>query len=349
MKHLAIAIEDIKTDGDTQPRAAMSQETIDEYAQALEDGASFPPLTVFHDQGKYWLADGFHRLAAFKLAGRSMVSCDAQEGNRRDAVLFSFGVNSDHGLRRTNKDKRKSVERMLKDEEWSKWSDREIARQCKVSHPMVGDVRTGLSGNSSTCEAETRTARRGDQVYEHNVAPKPAEKSPQEAIQSETQPKAPKPPQTISGAAVASRGATLQGPTELQLAWGRASADERKEFLIWANVTVPNPQSEASQVKAILGECLNGDDVKALVSHRRAIKKPLTPRAASILAGKLGQAPDPSAAVNTMIERGWAGFEVDWMRNTGQRIAQNGTGETHRDMIERVAARREAERNAARH
>jgi hypothetical protein len=44
-------------------------------------------------------------------------------------------------LRRTNADKRKAVKTLLEDEEWSKWSDREIARQCEVSHPFVSKMK----------------------------------------------------------------------------------------------------------------------------------------------------------------------------------------------------------------
>lgn len=53
------------------------------------------------------------------------------------------------GLRRTNADKRKAVKTLLKDEEWSQWSDREIARQCAVSNDMVSRYRRSLSENDS--------------------------------------------------------------------------------------------------------------------------------------------------------------------------------------------------------
>ena len=41
---------------------------------------------------------------------------------------------------------------LLEDEEWKNWSDREIARQCKVGHPLVGELRnlTGISSSEKT-------------------------------------------------------------------------------------------------------------------------------------------------------------------------------------------------------
>jgi hypothetical protein len=64
-----------------------------------------------------------------------------------DAIIAACGENADHGLRRTNEDKRRAVERLLGDPEWIKWSDRKIADVCRVSHPFVGTVRKELTGN----------------------------------------------------------------------------------------------------------------------------------------------------------------------------------------------------------
>ena len=53
--------------------------------------------------------------------------------------------NATHGLRRTNKDKRKAVTKLLSDEEWATWSDLEISRRCRVSDDLVKTVRSELA------------------------------------------------------------------------------------------------------------------------------------------------------------------------------------------------------------
>lgn len=53
-------------------------------------------------------------------------------------------------LRRSNLDKRKAVETLLNDPEWSQWSDREIARRCAVGHPLVSSIRAIITGSSSS-------------------------------------------------------------------------------------------------------------------------------------------------------------------------------------------------------
>lgn len=38
---------------------------------------------------------------------------------------------------------------LLEDGEWSQWANRDIARQCAVSHSMVNDLRRSLEDSSS--------------------------------------------------------------------------------------------------------------------------------------------------------------------------------------------------------
>lgn len=166
-----IQLSKIRLDGGTQSRANMNEDTVAEYVAAMEDGAHFPPVIVFYDGERYWLADGYHRFYATRQkAAKSgltdylaYIECEVQQGTQRDAVLYSVGANATHGLRRTNADKRRAVETILRDEEWAKWSDSEIGRRCGVSQPFVGTVRRELSQNGygiAPCE-EITVSRNG--------------------------------------------------------------------------------------------------------------------------------------------------------------------------------------------
>ena len=136
-----LAVDRIRTDGATQPRAAIHEPTVAEYAEAIEAGVVLPPVTVFNDGGTYWLADGFHRVNATKRIGCLDIEVDLRVGTRRDAMLHSFGANATHGLRRTNDDKRRAIVAMLSDPDWSLMSNREIARVANVSHVFVASMR----------------------------------------------------------------------------------------------------------------------------------------------------------------------------------------------------------------
>ncbi len=142
--HETIVLDRIRTDGGTQPREYLNELVLSDYTEAMASGVEFPPLTLFYDGSHYWLADGFHRFFAAKKFGVETVVAEVQQGTRRDAILFAAGANAAHGLRRTNADKRRAVLTLLQDEEWQCWSNREIARQCGVTHTLVGKVRSEL-------------------------------------------------------------------------------------------------------------------------------------------------------------------------------------------------------------
>lgn len=155
-----IDIDKIRMDGGTQSRAEIDPMVVDEYAQAVRDGADLPAVVVFHDGKKYWLADGFHRVAAYRAAGAMFVEADVRQGDKRQAILFSVGANATHGLRRTNDDKRRAVQTLLGDKEWSAWSNREIARRAGVSEKFVRSLRPERSEDSGE-QVRTYTTKYG--------------------------------------------------------------------------------------------------------------------------------------------------------------------------------------------
>ena len=166
----------IKTNGGTQMRAGLNAETVGEYMQTLKDSDQawpFPPVIVFFDGTDYWLADGFHRVAAMRQLERidEEIPADVRVGDRRAAVLYAAGANAVHGLRRTNADKRRAVEVLLRDEEWAAWSDHEIARRCVVDPKTVGNIRKELAASMEIPQMPTeRTVSRGGQTYAQNVS-----------------------------------------------------------------------------------------------------------------------------------------------------------------------------------
>ena len=164
-----IKLDSIRLDGGTQSRESIDQGVVTDYVDALRSDAQFPPITVFQDGQDVWLGDGFHRVAAMKQLGWKRVPADVKVGTLRDAILFSVGANAAHGLRRSNTDKRRAVTRLLQDEEWAQWSDREIASRCGVSNNFVSTLRRGqgssLSSDDSEDSAPISSSTNSDRVY----------------------------------------------------------------------------------------------------------------------------------------------------------------------------------------
>ena len=99
---MKIKIEEL--DLSLQTRAGTDAETIDNYAEAMADGAQFPEVTVFTDGAHYWLADGFHRVMAAKQNGRTVIAADVRKGTEDDAVVFGGTANNKQGKRPTRAD-----------------------------------------------------------------------------------------------------------------------------------------------------------------------------------------------------------------------------------------------------
>lgn len=144
----------IRCDCGTQIRTSIHESTVDEYTEAMKEGADFPPLVVFHDGSQYVLADGFHRFMAASRRGYSQFSAEIHPGTKSDALKYALRANSKHGLKRTNADKRRSVELALA--EWPTLSNRELARVCAVHHDLVGEVRKAQVAESASSLPETR-------------------------------------------------------------------------------------------------------------------------------------------------------------------------------------------------
>lgn len=157
-----IEISKIRRDGGTQPRAGTNETAVAEYAEAMKAGAQFPPVMLFYDGSTYWLADGFHRVAAAAAAGLESIDADILQGTQRAAVLHSVGVNGAHGLRRTTEDKRRAIETLLRDPEWRQWSDRQIAEAVGVDHKTVGARRGELIQRGEIPQMVTVVTRHSD-------------------------------------------------------------------------------------------------------------------------------------------------------------------------------------------
>lgn len=159
-------ISDITDDHALQMRVAGTvDDVVLEYVEAMKSGAVFPAVEVYYDGSVHWLADGFHRVAASRHLGLEKIAANVHSGDKRDAILHAMRANLRHGLRATRADKRRAVEVMLRDSDWSKWSDRAIGQQCGVDGKTVAAVRAELG-----LTATTRTTTRAGRVYEIDTA-----------------------------------------------------------------------------------------------------------------------------------------------------------------------------------
>lgn len=165
MSLLRLKLEDLNT-RNLQTRAALNEDTVADYAEAMERGDKFPAVTVFTDGAEYYLADGFHRVEALRRIGKKVVVAELQDGDFKAALLYALKANSTHGLRRTNADKRHALEMA--------WNAREelfggepsnalLAETCGVTDRWVRSWRNE-QGRNHSAPVKSENAQNGEEA-----------------------------------------------------------------------------------------------------------------------------------------------------------------------------------------
>lgn len=121
--------------------AGLDEGHVRELEEVLKSGGRFKdPNVVFFDGEVYWNAAGNHRHEA-ALRQNALLDVDVRNGSFDDAVEFAAGSNYDHGLKRSDNDKRLAVVTLLANAKNFGLSDGLLAKKAHVTPPFVGDVR----------------------------------------------------------------------------------------------------------------------------------------------------------------------------------------------------------------
>lgn len=187
---MKLKLKQIRTDGGTQARVRMCQDTIAEYASKMSDGVVMPPVVVFFDKKEYWLADGFHRYFAAKSNGDLEIECDVHDGTVEDAMLYSFSANGGRGLSMTPEDNYSIVSRMLAHPKWKSWTDSAIAKHIHVSNSTVGRIRRKLE---EAGKVEKKTEKKYTDKHGNEATMKVGNIGKTKKTKEEDLPKAPAP------------------------------------------------------------------------------------------------------------------------------------------------------------
>lgn len=93
-----VELADLIQPSQNQIRSRFSTKTARRYADAMLAGADFPPITVVKLDGAPVLVDGFHRVAAAKSIGMTVLAGVIVEGDRNELRWLAADANMRHGL-----------------------------------------------------------------------------------------------------------------------------------------------------------------------------------------------------------------------------------------------------------
>jgi hypothetical protein len=134
-----LPLDELVLDEELNLRDRLDDFTVERYADAWE---RLPPVTVFEVDGRYMLADGFHRHAAAVMLNRRAIPAEVRIGTFEDALDFVSSVNLFHGLPLTRTERRRAVEVKLRLH--PDWSDRRLAEGMAVGRELIAKVRRQL-------------------------------------------------------------------------------------------------------------------------------------------------------------------------------------------------------------
>lgn len=156
-----LRLDQITVDDAMQARVAVDDSIVEEYAELMRSGHNFPSVEVVFDGKlkKHYLVDGFHRLAAARRAGIKTIGAVVTDGSMDEARWLSCGANKNHGLRRTNADKRKAIRAALMAR--PELSDTVLAAHVGVSNGTVGSYRAELAEAGVIRDVQVRTGLDG--------------------------------------------------------------------------------------------------------------------------------------------------------------------------------------------
>jgi ParB-like chromosome segregation protein Spo0J len=134
-----VPLNDLVLDPNLNLRDRLDDFTVERYADSWD---RLPPITVYEIDGKWLIADGFHRHAAAVMLGKRTMAAEIRVGTFTDALDFVSSVNLFHGLPLTRSERRRAVEVKLKLHH--DWSDRRMAEELGVSRELVAKIRRQL-------------------------------------------------------------------------------------------------------------------------------------------------------------------------------------------------------------
>ncbi len=179
MQTRKIALDQIDIHGGTQTRVKTNEEAIESYAEEMNQGTVFPPITLYFDGATHWLADGFHRYLAAKRIGVPAIEAEVKPGGRIDALKHALGANATNGVYRTNADKRNAAAIAL--EEWPGLANPVIAEICRVSADLVRTCRKELE-QAGKIERPQRVVGRDGKEYPTEIERELGEQTDEKAV-----------------------------------------------------------------------------------------------------------------------------------------------------------------------
>jgi len=170
-----VPLNDLVLDPNLNLRDRLDDFTVERYADSWD---RLPPITIYEIDGKWLIADGFHRHAAAVMLGKRTISAEIRVGTFTDALDFVASVNLFHGLPLSRSERRRAVEIKLKLHH--DWSDRRMSEELAVSRELVAKIRRQLIEGNQIPNNPGRVGSDGKLYTSAGIPRDPGERLPKD-------------------------------------------------------------------------------------------------------------------------------------------------------------------------
>lgn len=166
-----VVVSDITANKRFQMRTAgLNREAVESYAEALANGAEFPPVVIFDTGAHRLLVDGFHRLAATELANIANINAMVLKGTEEQALTYARRYsNRTNGQRLTREDIRQICYAIISDPENHQKPNSVIAEMANVTSHTIAKYRVELNLVPETITTATGVERKAGAVSREEV------------------------------------------------------------------------------------------------------------------------------------------------------------------------------------
>jgi hypothetical protein len=168
-----LPLHDLVLDPNLNLRDRLDQDTVERYVDAW---LRLPPVIVYEVDGRWLLADGFHRHAAAVTLGKRTIPAEIRVGTFAETLDFVAGANLFHGLPLTRVERRRAIEVKLRLHH--ERSDRRLAEELAVGRELVAKIRRQLVEGGQVPALDTRLGADGKTYPAHALPKDPNERLP---------------------------------------------------------------------------------------------------------------------------------------------------------------------------
>lgn len=180
--HRMMPIDRIADDQRFQVRGGIQASRVKEYEAIIREFGSMDPLDVFYiyegdppskipSDAKFNVADGFHRLEAYRACEVVSIPCAIKIGTETDALKAALKKNGHHGVPMNQAEKRHACDMAVVNPEIGNLPDVEIAKMIGCSPSLVGICRRGETKEQTTGKAKTRQRKAASAEQEPKPVP----------------------------------------------------------------------------------------------------------------------------------------------------------------------------------